>query len=218
MKIFSKGAGQIHASDIELPAGFEILNKDLYICSLTDASTKFEMEIYATRGRGFRSFNQNKEIVNTLSIIATDSNFSPIIRVGYAIEEQKISKTDTGDILVLDVATTGAISPQNAVAYASKILVEHFTPLVNINEAINQIKVMNEQIEQQKATTLATPIEDLNLSVRSYNCLKRRGIQTIQELASMNKFEIEKIKNLGKKSLREIIKQLQAYGITFKEE
>lgn len=218
MKIFNKGSKQIHANDIELPAGFEILNRDLYICSVTDNSIKFEMEIYATRGRGFRSFNQNKEIVNTISIIATDSNFSPIVRVGYAIEEQKVSKNVTGDILVLDIATTGAISPENAVAYTSKILVEHFMPLVNINEAINQIEIMNQQVEQQKATTLATPIEDLNLSVRSYNCLKRRGINTIQELASMSKTEIEKIKNLGKKSLREIIKQLQSFGITFKEE
>jgi DNA-directed RNA polymerase subunit alpha len=218
MKILYKGNGQIHASDIELPAGFDIVNKDLYIASITDSSTKFEMSIYATRGRGFRSFNQNREIVNTLSIISTDSNFSPIVRVGYTIDEQKISKSSVGDILTLDVATTGAISPENAVAYASKILVEHFNPLVNINEAINQIKIMNEQIEQQKVVTLATPIEDLNLSVRSYNCLKRRGIQTIQELASMDKSEIEKIKNLGKKSLREITKQLQQYGIIFKEE
>jgi DNA-directed RNA polymerase subunit alpha len=218
MKLFYKGDGQIHASEIELPAGFEIVNKDLYICSVTDASAKLSMEIYATRGRGFKSFAQNKEMINTISIIATDSNFSPIIRVGYLIEEQKFSKSTTGDILKIDVATNGAISPQNAVAYASKILVEHYMPLVNINEAINQIKIMDEQAEQQKAVTLATPIEDLNLSVRSYNCLKRRGIQTIQELASMSKTEIEKIKNLGKKSLREIIKQLQTYGIVFKEE
>jgi DNA-directed RNA polymerase subunit alpha len=218
MKLFSKGAEEVRASEIELPAGFDILNKDLYICTITDSSAKLEIEIYANRGRGFKSFSQNKELINTISIIATDSNFSPIVRVGYAIEEQKLSKSTTGDILVLDVATTGAISPQNALAYASKILVEHFTPLVNINEAINQIKIMNEQVEQQKATTLATPIEDLNLSVRSYNCLKRRGIQTIQELSSMSKSEIEKIKNLGKKSLREIVKQLQAYGVAFKEE
>jgi DNA-directed RNA polymerase subunit alpha len=157
-------------------------------------------------------------MINSIAIIATDSNFSPIVRVGYSVEEEKLSKTLTADMLSFEVATNGGISPQDAVAMASKILVEHFTPLVEINETIAGIKVLNDQIEQQKTNTLSIPIDDLNLSVRSYNCLKRSGIQSIQQLTSMTRNEVEKIKNLGKKSLREIQKQLTEYGLSFKEE
>jgi DNA-directed RNA polymerase subunit alpha len=217
MKLRIKGDKTIHASDIELPAGFEIINKDLYIATATNASAKLDMDIYATRGRGFKTFGQNRETINSLSIIATDSNFSPIVRVGYSVDEHKISKTITGDILTMEVATNGAISPENAMAIASKILSEHLNPLINISEAISKMEVLKEQVEKQKTTTLSIPIEDLNLSVRSYNCLKRYGIQTIQELTSMTRLQVEKIKNLGKKSLREIQKQLTEYGLAFKE-
>jgi DNA-directed RNA polymerase subunit alpha len=217
MKLRVSEPKAIHASDIELPTGFEIVNKDLYIATTTGANAKLDMDIYATRGRGFKSFSQNRESVNTLSIIATDSNFCPIARVQYSVDEHKISKTITGDILTMEVATNGAISPENAMAIAGKILAEHLTPIININEAVSKMEVLKEQTEKQKTTTLSIPIEDLNLSVRSYNCLKRSGIQTIQELTSMTRLEVEKIKNLGKKSLREIQKQLTEYGLSFKE-
>jgi DNA-directed RNA polymerase subunit alpha len=177
-----------------------------------------EIEIYAIRGRGFKTFAQNREMINSLNIIATDSNFSPIVRVGYIVEEQKISKTITGDILILDVATNGAISPQDSVAMAAKILSEHLKPFIDINTAIETMQIMKEHEEEKKQEGLSIPIEELTLSVRSYNCLKRRGIQTINELTAMTKTEVEKIKNLGKKSLREIQKQLVEYGLTFKEE
>ncbi|MDR3257786.1 MAG: DNA-directed RNA polymerase subunit alpha [Mycoplasmataceae bacterium] len=218
LKISKKGSGEIYASDIELPPGFSVINKDLYIATITNASTKFELEIFATRGRGFKTFAQNRELVNSINIIATDSNFSPIVRVGYTVDEQKISKIITGDVLTIDVATNGAISPQDAVAMAAKILSEHLKPFVDINTAIESMQVIKEHEEEKKQEGLSIPIEDLNLSVRSYNCLKRRGIQTINELTAMTRSEVEKIKNLGKKSLREIQKQLIEYGLTFKEE
>jgi DNA-directed RNA polymerase subunit alpha len=157
-------------------------------------------------------------MVNSLNVIATDSNFSPIVRVGYTIEEQKVSKTVTGDILTLDVATNGAISPQDAVAMAAKILSEHLKPLIDINSAIETMQIIKEHEEEKKQEGLSIPIEELTLSVRSYNCLKRHGIQTINQLTTMSKNDVEKIKNLGKKSLREIQKQLLEYGLTFKEE
>jgi DNA-directed RNA polymerase subunit alpha len=157
-------------------------------------------------------------MVNSLNIIATDSNFSPIVRVGYTVEEQKVSKTVTGDILTLDVATNGAISPQNSVAMAAKILSEHLKPLIDVNVVIETMQIIKEHEEEKKQEGLSIPIEELTLSVRSYNCLKRRGIQTINELTAMTKSQVEKIKNLGKKSLREIQKQLVEYGLTFKEE
>lgn len=218
LKISKKGNGEIYASDIELPSGFNIVNKDLYIATVTNASTKLEVEIYAIRGRGFRTFAQNREMVNSINIIATDSNFSPIVRVGYTVEEQKVSKTVTGDILTLEVATNGAISPQDSVAMAAKILSEHLKPLIDVNAAIETMQIIKEHEEEKKQEGLSIPIEELTLSVRSYNCLKRHGIQTINQLTTMTKGEVEKIKNLGKKSLREIQKQLVEYGLTFKEE
>ncbi|MDR0826117.1 MAG: DNA-directed RNA polymerase subunit alpha [Mycoplasmataceae bacterium] len=218
LKISKKGSGAIYASDIELPTGFRIINNDLYIATITNDKTKFELEIYATRGRGYKTFQQNHEAIQSLGIIPTDSNFSPIVRVGYHVEDHKISKTMTGDALILDVTTNGAISPQDAVAFAAKILAEHFNPLIEINAVIQQMQVIETTQKQTVANKLSTPIEDMNLSVRSYNCLKRRGIQTIEELVNMTRSEVEKIKNLGKKSLREIQKNLTEYGVSFKEE
>lgn len=217
MKINFDKSGVINASSIEVPVGFEIVNKDLYIATKTDSKKPFVMEIYAKTGRGFKSFKQNHELINSLSIIATDSNFSPIIQVSYAVEEQKITKTVVGDILKLEIATDGTISPGDALAYASKILMDHFEDLTMINEKIKQVKMMNDEVETAKQQSLSIPIEDLDLSVRSYNCLKRNGIQTIQELTIKSRSEIEKIKNLGKKSLREIQKKLVDYGLAFKE-
>lgn len=217
LKIDFNGSGEIYAKDIETPAGFSVINKDLYICTVT-ANRKFNLEIYATMGRGFRTFNENRELINSLSIIATDSNFSPILRVGYTVEEQKISKTELADVLTLEVATNGSIKPQDAVALAANILIGHLTPIVNINQAIANIDIMQEKSEEHKTSSLSIPIEELDLTVRSYNCLKRMGIQTIQELTNMNRSEVEKIKNLGKKSLREIQKKLVECGLTFKND
>ncbi len=217
MKISYKEAGVIKAEDIELPVGFEVVNPDLYIATKTKATPKFEMEIFATNGRGFKSFKENQENINTLSIIATDSNFCPVLQVGYHVDERKISKNHMGDYLTLDVVTNGAVTPTDAVAYASRILVEHFEQLAQINERIAQLQMMKENEETQEPTVTSVSIDDLELSVRSYNCLKRSGIRTIQELSNMTRADVEKIKNLGKTSLREIRKKLQDYGLTFKK-
>ncbi|MDE7433640.1 MAG: hypothetical protein K2M43_00590 [Mycoplasmoidaceae bacterium] len=213
-----KGTGTVTAADIETPAGIEIINKNLYICTITDEKAGFDAEIYATRGRGFRTFSENRELINTLSVIATDSNFCPIIQVGYHVDDYKITKTLTGDALTMEVTTNGSIDATKAIALASKILMEHFAPLIELDEKVKEIEVIHEREEQKKVNTLSIPIEEMNLSVRSYNCLKRYGIQTIQELTNMTKAQVEKINNLGKKSLREIQKQLTDYGLTFKEE
>lgn len=217
MKISFKDSGTIRAEDIELPVGFEVVNPDLYICTKTNASKKFEMEIYARNGRGFKTFKENQEEINTLSVIATDSNFCPVLQVGYHVDEKKISKNHMGDMLTLDVVTNGAISPTDVLAYASRILVEHFNPLANVNETIAQLQMMKEQEETKKQQQMTVSIDDLELSVRSYNCLKRSGIRTLQELSNMTKADVEKIKNLGKTSLREISRKLTDYGLSFKK-
>ena len=218
MTIKASGKKVIHGEDIVCPAGFEIVNKNVYICELTDDKAKLDMSLYAKRGRGFKTFSVNHEKINTLSIIATDSDFSPIIRVAYTVDDKKISKYETGDQLTLEVLTNGSISPSDAVAFAAKVLTDHLASLVDINEHIKAYNLMEQQIKEEKNKTLSIPIENINLSVRSYNCLKRAGIQTIQELTDKKRSEVEKIKNLGKKSLLEIKRRLSEYGLSFKEE
>ncbi|WP_027124196.1 DNA-directed RNA polymerase subunit alpha [Mycoplasmoides pirum] len=215
LKINLSRAGVVTAADIECPVGFEIINKNLHICTLT-SDKKFNMEIYATRGRGFKTFNENRDLINTISVIPIDSNFSPIVKVSYAVEEVKLSKQSTSDRLVLEVATNGTISAGDAIALASKILVAHLNPLIDINQSLHELQVMREKNEELRNQTLSIPIENLDLTVRSYNCLKRHGIQTIQELTEKPRAEIEKIRNLGKKSLREINKKLLEYGLKLK--
>lgn len=215
MKINASGPGPVTAEQIECPVGFEVINKNLHICTLT-SDKKFSMEIYATRGRGFKTFHENRDLINTLSVIPTDSNFSPIVKVSYAVEEVKLSKESTNDRLILEVATDGTISAGDAIALAAKILVEHLNPLIDINQSLYELQVIREKNEEIRSQTLSIPIENLDLTVRSYNCLKRHGIQTIQELTEKPKSEIEKIRNLGKKSLREINKKLLEYGLKLK--
>ena len=211
----ASGPCVVTGEDIECPAGFEVINKNMRICTLT-SDRKFSLDIYVTRGRGFRTFSENRSLINTISLIPVDSNFSPIVKVSYAVEEVKLSKLEPTDRLVLEVATDGTISAGDAIALAAKILVEHLNPLVAINDSLREIKVLHEQNEENHRKTLSIPIENLDLTVRSYNCLKRYGIQTIQELTEKPKAEIEKIKNLGKKSMREINKKLLEFGLKLK--
>lgn len=218
MEINASGKSIITAADIKVPVGFDIVNPNLYICELTTSTAKLDMKLYATRGRGFNSFAQNHEIVNSLSLIATDSIFSPIIRANYIVDQTKLSKHQTGDTLTIELSTNGSISPADALAYAAKILSEHLQPIININEKINQITLMQEAKKDERNSSLSTPIEDYNFSVRSYNCLHKAGIQTIQQLTDKTKADVEKIDNLGKKSLKEIKERLNENGLTFKDE
>ncbi|MGL4647172.1 MAG: DNA-directed RNA polymerase subunit alpha [Mycoplasmoidaceae bacterium] len=216
MTIKSTG-GIITAKDINCPPEFKIINTDLYICKVNE-NTKFQMDLYATVGRGFKTFEENKEMINSIGIIAIDSNFSPIIRASYWVDEIKTSKRDTNDALTLEVVTNSAISPSDALSLASKILIEHYNPLLEINKKISNMKLMKDDFDQPNNNTLSIPIEELDLSVRSYNCLKRAGIQTIHQITNMTRLEIEKIRNLGKKSLKEIIKKIEERNLKFKDE
>lgn len=204
------------AADIEVPAGFKIVNKDLHIATLTK-NIDFKIDIYAKSGRGFKSFKDNKEGL-TLSIIPTDSNFCPVTKFAYTIEEVKTSKTNVNDELTIEIATNGSISPAYAIALASKILLEHFSMLTNLDEFASNMQVMKEKEENAKKASLSIPIEDLNLSVRAYNALKQIQINTTQELIEKTRKEIEGIRNLGKKSVHEIIKSIHDRGLKLKDE
>lgn len=216
MKI-EKKSGIVTAADIVTPSGFKIINKDMYIATLDDSSS-LKMELYAKSGRGFVSFEENKEFVNAINTIAIDSNFSPIIRVSYKVSEVKTSKNKTSDLLEIEIVTNGSILPTNALALASKILIEHYKPLVSLNDEIDEYKVISDSGQKSGLNSLSISIDELELSVRSYNCLKRAGIQTIQQLTDKTRSEIEKIRNLGKKSFKEIIKKIQDRNMKLKGE
>ncbi|GAA5414468.1 DNA-directed RNA polymerase subunit alpha [Ureaplasma ceti] len=217
LKINFKGPGNITARDIEVPAGFTIVNPDLHIASITKARD-FQMEIYAKWGRGFKTSEENKESITTLSIIPTDSNFSPVLAFNYKVNDVKTSKISTSDSLELDVATNGAISASDAIVYAAKILSDHLEPIMKLNDAVMNLQVLNDEFEEQRKTSLFIPIEDLDLTVRAYNALRSSGILTTHELIEKSKQEIEKIKNLGRKSVNEIIQKIHERGLKLRDE
>ncbi len=219
LTIETNKVGPITANDIVAPIGFEVINKDLVIAEKTKATSEsFKIDIYTKTGRGFKSCKENQDMINSLSIIGIDSDFSPVLHVAYSITEQKISKTLIGDMLSMQIATKGSMTASDVLAYASKILQEHFEELANISETIKNKKIISEQSEHENMNKLSISIQDLDFSVRSYNCLKNSGILTIQELANKTKEEVENIENLGKKSLKEIKKKLIDYGLSFKGE
>lgn len=217
LKIDSNG-GVIRAIDIETPMGFTIINKDMYIATV-EQNAKFKMDLYAKTGRGFISFEENKERIDAINTIAVDSNFSPVVRVAYSVKEIKTSKTNTSDELTLEIITNGSIKASNALSMSAKILKEHYQPIIDLNEEMNEYKIMDSnRASMENVSSLAISIDELELSVRSYNCLKRAGIQTIQQLTDKTKSEIEKIRNLGKKSFKEIIKKIQDRNMKLKDE
>ncbi|MCF0217544.1 MAG: DNA-directed RNA polymerase subunit alpha [Malacoplasma sp.] len=219
LKINCTKGGIIRAADIETPVGFEIINKDLYIATV-EPNAKFKMELYARTGRGFNTFSENKELVNAINVIAIDSNFSPVLKVGYKVSDVKTTKNDLNDVLELEVATNGVISASEAVAMSAQILAEHYKLIVSeLHDNYNDLSVINEEASTLNAkSALAISIDELELSVRSYNCLKRAGIHTVTQLTEKTKSEIEKIRNLGKKSFKEILKKVQDHNWKLKEE
>ncbi len=208
--------GEITGADIEVPAGFKIINKDAHVATLTE-DVDFKLYIYAKSGRGFKTFKENKEGLS-LSIIPTDSDFCPVTKFAYSVEEVKNSKKAVNDELHIEVSTNGSISSAYAVALASKILVEHFNLITALDKQVEEEKIMIEKNNEEKKVNLSIPIEELNLSVRAYNALKQIQINTTQELIEKTRKEIDGIRNLGKKSVHEIIKAIHDRGLKLKDE
>lgn len=211
--------GVVRASDIETPVGFTVVNKDMYIATV-EKGCKLNMDLYVRTGRGFVTFSENKETINAINTIAVDSNFSPVIKVGYKVSDIKTTKNETNDSLELTIATNGSISAAEALAMSAKILLEHYKPIITeLFDNYNDLKIINEENNNiNNKSSLSISIDELELSVRSYNCLKRAGIHTITQLTDKTKGEIEKIRNLGKKSFKEIIKKIQDRNMKLKEE
>jgi DNA-directed RNA polymerase subunit alpha len=204
--------GAVTAADIEADADVEILNPDLHIATLTQGAS-LSMEMTVKTGRGYVNANHNKEVQQVIGVIPIDSIYTPIERVSFETENTRVGQSSDYDKLIFEVYTNGSIRPEEALAMGSKILVEHFNILSDTNEISNISNMMIEKEEDPKEKALELTIEDLDLSVRAYNCLKRAGIQTVQDLTERSENDMMKVRNLGKKSLKDVKEKLHDLGL-----
>ena len=220
LTIKKSGAGEVYASDIEADADIEILNPEQLICTLAEGAS-ISMEMTIGYGRGYNRAEENKIIYgesakeNTIFI---DSLFAPIERINYEVENARVGQDNSYDKLILEIWTNGSITPEESIALASRILIEHFEILADLNEIADETGLMKSKAEDPNQKALETSIDDLDLSVRAYNCLKRAGILTLHDLVDKTENEMMKIRNLGKKSLKEVIDKVKSMGLNFRDE
>ena len=218
LRLYSDKEGVVTASMIEKDADVEVINPELEICTLVKGG-KLDMELTVCNGRGYVEAKVNKELLgeNKVGVIPIDSNFSPIEIVKYEVVDTRVGQNENYDKLILEVTTDGSMTPEEAIALAAKILVDHFALLGDLNAIANVTSVMEEKHVDTMTKTLETPIEEVEFSVRAFNCLKRAGIHTIQDLVNKKEIEVTKIRNLGKKSLKEVLDKVADLGLEFKE-
>ena len=210
--------GPVTAGDIETDADLEIVNPDLVICNLVEGG-KIDMEMTVGNGRGYVDSKENKKLLGetVAGLIPIDSLYSPIERVSYEVEGARVGHNENYDKLIMEVYTNGSLNPEEAMALASKILIEHFNILADINSISDTTGIMAEKKVDQITKTLETPIEEIEFSVRAYNCLKRAGINTMQDLIDKRESEVNKFRNLGKKALKEVIDKVKDMGLQFRD-
>lgn len=218
IEIDVKGPATLKAGNMELPAFVSIINPDLELAHLTEEG-HLKMVMYARNGRGYVTSEGNKSSRShqPVGVISTDSNYSPVTKASYIVEPTRVGHDSSFDRLTLEVWTNGSMSPQDAVALSSRILIGHFEEFLKLQELTRDINIIKEEVETPVDDIGDRAIEELDLSVRSYNCLKRAGIQTIRELVQRSEEEMMKVRNLGKKSLKEIKDKLQAMGLGFRD-
>lgn len=211
--------GVVTAADIDCPADVEIINKDQEICTIVKGG-KLNMEMTVSNGRGYVRAENNKKLLKKAKIgtIAIDSIYSPIERVNYEVEEARVGQSTNYDKLVVEIWTNGSMKAEEAIALASRILIEHLNILTDLNEIADITGIMAEKEEDPKVKALETSIDDMEFSVRAYNCLKRSGINTMQDLVNRKESDMMKIRNLGKKSLKEVLDKVKAMGLSFKND
>ncbi|MEE0966307.1 MAG: DNA-directed RNA polymerase subunit alpha [Bacilli bacterium] len=215
MVIDVKGPAVVTGADIQVPSEVKMISNDLVIAHVAEGAHLY-MEMYAHKDRGYASGDQNKKLINTIGVIPTDSIYSPVVKVSYSVEPTRVGQSAKYDQLVLEVTTDGSIKPHEVLAMAAKILVEHLNMFVELTDMAMNMEVMSEVQQDTGNKVLDMTIEELDLSVRSYNCLKRAGIQTVQELAAKSEDDMIKVRNLGKKSLKEVKEKLVELGLGFK--
>ena len=218
IRLTASKEGVVTAADITKDADIEIINPDLVICNLVKGG-KIDMEMTVDNGRGYVTSAENKlKFEDTkIGVIAIDSAYSPIELVKYEVLKTRVGQDETYDKLVMEVSTNGSMTPEEAMALSARILIEHFNLITDLNAISNISGVMQEKKVDTMTKTLETPIEEVEFSVRAYNCLKRAGIHTIQDLVDKKEAEVTKIRNLGKKSLKEVIDKVAELGLSFKE-
>ncbi|QUG43477.1 DNA-directed RNA polymerase subunit alpha [Psychrobacillus sp. INOP01] len=217
IEIDVKGEGTITAADITHDSDVEILNPELYIATI-GKNGHFRMRMYAGRGRGYTPAVQNKREDLPIGVIPIDSIYTPVSRVNFQVENTRVGQLSNFDKLTLDVWTDGSTGPKEAISLGAKILTEHLNIFVGMTDEAQTAEIMVEKEEDQKEKVLEMTIEELDLSVRSYNCLKRAGINTVLELASKSEDDMMKVRNLGRKSLEEVRAKLDELGLGLRKE
>ena len=211
------GERVVKAGDIKVDGDIEIVNPDLVIANLSGPDAKLEMELTIVNGRGYVSLDKNKEADAPIDVIAIDSIFTPVERVNLTVQNTRVGQVTDYDKLTLDVYTNGALAPDEAVSLAANLLVEHLKLFVDLSENARLVDVMVESTTDEKEKVLEMNIDELELSVRSYNCLKRAGINTVQELINKTPEDMMKVRNLGRKSLDEVLAKLKELGFSLNQ-
>lgn len=212
-----EGEGEVTAKDIKADSDIEILNPDLHIATLSGGpNSKLYMEITISNGRGYVGADKNKKEDQPIGMLPVDSIFTPVTRVNFLVENTRVGQITDYDKLTLEVWTNGTIAPDDAVSYGAKLLNEHLALFIDLSDNAKNTEILVEKEEGKKEKVLEMSIEELDLSVRSYNCLKRAGINTIEDLACKTEEEMMKVRNLGKKSLEEVLNKIAELGLSLK--
>lgn len=218
IRISASTPGEVKAGDIEHDPDVEIINPELVICTLVEGG-KIDIEMTVNNGKGYVDAKENQRLMGEkkAGVIAIDSLYAPIERVAYEVESARVGHNENYDKLIMQVYTNGSITPEEAMALSGKILIEHFNIVADLNSISDVSGLMSEKKVDTITKTLETPIEEIEFSVRAYNCLKRAGIHTVQDLISKREVEVTKIRNLGKKSLKEVLDKVAEMGLKFRD-
>jgi len=218
MYLEASGSGEVTAGDIKADSEVEILNPDHHIATL-DADAHINMELTADKGRGYVSSDRNKQILEpAIGVIAIDSIYTPVLKVNYMVDNTRVGQITDYDRLTIEVWTDGTISAKEAVSYAAKTLTEHLNLFVELSDEVSNTEIMVVKDDSAKEKVLEMTIEELDLSVRSFNCLKRAGINNVEDLISKTEDDMMKVRNLGRKSLDEVVAKLASLGLALRDE
>ena len=217
IRIDFKGEGEVTAGDIKSDGTVEVLNPDLHIATVSEGGS-LVMEMTADRGRGYNSSEKNKKPNRDISVLPIDSIYTPVKKVNYQVENTRVGQTVDYDKLVIEVWTDGSLKAHEALSLAAKVMTGHLELFIDLSETTKNTQVMIEKEESKKEKVLEMSIEELELSVRSYNCLKRANISTVEDLISKSESEMMKVRNLGKKSFDEVTAKLHSLGLDFAQE
>ena len=219
IEIAAEGPCEVKAADIKCDDEVEILNPELHIATLGEGA-KLNMEITVDKGRGYIPSERNKQLNgnNVIGVLPIDSIYTPVLKVNYTVDNTRVGQITDYDKLTLDVWTNGVINAQEAVSLAAKVLTEHLNLFVNLSDKASSAEVMVEKDDKGKEKILEMTIEDLDLSVRSFNCLKRAGINTVEDLINKSEEDMMKVRNLGRKSLEEVVQKLNSLGFSLQKE